>query len=46
LPQLGIHLGSGIVELIVNALIGAVILLFVLRLIGGRGPRPRWGRRW
>jgi uncharacterized membrane protein YeaQ/YmgE (transglycosylase-associated protein family) len=46
LPQLGIHLGSGIIELIVNALIGAIILLFVLRLIGGRGARPRWGRRW
>jgi uncharacterized membrane protein YeaQ/YmgE (transglycosylase-associated protein family) len=46
LPQIGIHLGTGIVALIINAFIGAVILLFVLRLIGGRGPRPRWGRRW
>jgi uncharacterized membrane protein YeaQ/YmgE (transglycosylase-associated protein family) len=46
LPQLGIHLGTGIVALIINAFIGAVVLLFVLRLIGGRGPRPRWGRRW
>ncbi len=46
LPQLGIHLGTGIIELIVNALIGAIVLLFVLRLIGGRGARPRWGRRW
>jgi uncharacterized membrane protein YeaQ/YmgE (transglycosylase-associated protein family) len=46
LPQLGIHLGTGIVALIVNAFIGAVVLLFILRLIGGRGGRPRWGRRW
>ena len=46
LPQLGIHLGTGIVELIVNAFIGAVILLSVLRLVGsgGWGYRRRW--RW
>jgi uncharacterized membrane protein YeaQ/YmgE (transglycosylase-associated protein family) len=44
LPQLGIHLGVGIVALIVNAFIGAVVLLLVLRLVGG----GRWGyrRRW
>ena len=43
LPRLDIHLGAGIVALIVNAFIGAIVLLFVLRLIGGRG----WGyRRW
>ncbi len=46
LPQLGVHLGSGIVALIVNAFIGAVVLLLILRLVGGRGARPRWGRRW
>jgi len=49
LPQLGIHLGTGIVELIVNAFVGAVILLFVLRLVGGGGGwgyRRRWGSRW
>jgi uncharacterized membrane protein YeaQ/YmgE (transglycosylase-associated protein family) len=47
LPRLNIHLGSGIVALIVNAFIGAVVLLFVLRLIGGRGWwQRRWGRRW
>jgi uncharacterized membrane protein YeaQ/YmgE (transglycosylase-associated protein family) len=47
LPQLGIHLGSGIVALIVNAFIGAVVLLFILRLVSGGGfGRPRWGRRW
>jgi uncharacterized membrane protein YeaQ/YmgE (transglycosylase-associated protein family) len=49
LPQLGIHLGTGIVVLIVNAFIGAVVLLFVLRLVGGGGGwgyRRRWGSRW
>ena len=47
LPRLGIHLGTGVIALIVNAFIGAVILLLVLRLIGGKtGYRARWGRRW
>jgi uncharacterized membrane protein YeaQ/YmgE (transglycosylase-associated protein family) len=48
LPQLGIHLGVGIVGLIVNAFIGAIVLLLLLRLVGGGGwgYRPRWGRRW
>src|SRR6202167_2458147 len=48
LPQLGIHLGVGIVALIVNAFIGAVVLLFILRLVsgGGWGLRRRWGSGW
>jgi uncharacterized membrane protein YeaQ/YmgE (transglycosylase-associated protein family) len=47
LPQLGIHLGAGIVGLILNAFIGAVVLLLVLRLVsGGWGYRRRWGGRW
>ncbi len=43
LPQL--HIGFGIVALIINAFIGAVVLLFILRLVGGGS---RWGyrRRW
>jgi uncharacterized membrane protein YeaQ/YmgE (transglycosylase-associated protein family) len=41
LPQLNIHLGVGIVALIVNAFIGAVVLLLILRLFGAGG----WGRR-
>src|ERR1700742_1312328 len=45
LPQLGIHLGVGIVALIINAFIGAVVLLLLLRLIGGGGYGRRWGRR-
>ena len=39
MPRLGIHLGAGIVALIVNAFIGAVVLLLILRVGGG------WGRR-
>jgi uncharacterized membrane protein YeaQ/YmgE (transglycosylase-associated protein family) len=47
LPQLGIHLGVGIVALIINAFIGAVVLLLILRLVTrGGGFRGRWGRRW
>lgn len=43
LPQLHIHLGVGIIALIANAFIGAVVLLLILRLVGGRGWRYR---RW
>jgi uncharacterized membrane protein YeaQ/YmgE (transglycosylase-associated protein family) len=43
LPRLNIHLGSGIVSTIVHAFIGAIVLLVILRLIGG--PSWRW-RRW
>ena len=39
LPQLGIHLGVGIVNAIIAATVGAVLLLVVLRLFRGRG---RW----
>jgi uncharacterized membrane protein YeaQ/YmgE (transglycosylase-associated protein family) len=48
LPRLNIHLGVGIVALIINAVIGAIVLLLILRLIGGGGWgfRRRWGRRW
>jgi uncharacterized membrane protein YeaQ/YmgE (transglycosylase-associated protein family) len=43
LPKLGIHLGVGIVASIVNAFIGAVVLLLILRLVsGGWGYRRRW----
>jgi uncharacterized membrane protein YeaQ/YmgE (transglycosylase-associated protein family) len=50
-PQLGIHLGTGIVGAIINATIGAIPLLLIVRLI--RGPvgwggrlRCLWGSRW
>jgi len=39
LPQFHIHFGEGIVSAIVNATIGAVLLLFVIGLIRG-------GSRW
>ena len=51
LPQLGIHLGTGIVGAIINATIGAIPLLVIVRLI--RGPvgwsgrlRRLRGSRW
>ena len=37
LPQLSIHLGTGMIALIVNATLGAIVLLIVLRLISGLG---------
>jgi uncharacterized membrane protein YeaQ/YmgE (transglycosylase-associated protein family) len=47
LPRLGIHLGSGIISAIVNATIGAVLLLCVVRLLrGGGGWGSRWRGRW
>jgi uncharacterized membrane protein YeaQ/YmgE (transglycosylase-associated protein family) len=42
LPRLGIHLGVGVVALIINAFIGAVVLLLILRLLGGGFGRRRW----
>lgn len=39
LPRLNIHLGVGIVALIINAFVGAIGLLLIVRLIGGGG----WG---
>ena len=42
-PRVGIHLGVGIVASIINAFIGAVVLLLILRLLsGGFGYRRRW----
>jgi uncharacterized membrane protein YeaQ/YmgE (transglycosylase-associated protein family) len=56
LPQLGLHLGSGIVLAVINATIGALLLLLVIRLVrgggrwhrgwGGNWGRRSWGRRW
>jgi uncharacterized membrane protein YeaQ/YmgE (transglycosylase-associated protein family) len=39
LPRVGIHLGTGIVSSIINATIGAVILLLLIRLVRGGGRR-------
>ena len=52
LPHLGIYLGAGVVALTVNAAIGAIVLLLVLRLLSGGwrrnywGWRRPWGSRW
>jgi uncharacterized membrane protein YeaQ/YmgE (transglycosylase-associated protein family) len=49
LPQLGIHLGTGIVAAIVNATLGAVVLLLIISLVrGGGGWRGRsgWAGGW
>jgi uncharacterized membrane protein YeaQ/YmgE (transglycosylase-associated protein family) len=43
LRRLGFHLGVGTVSLVVNATIGAIVLLLVISLVRGGG---RWGRRW
>jgi len=51
-PRLGIHLGAGVAALIVNAAIGAIVLLLILRVFSGgwrRNPwgwRRLWGGRW
>jgi len=51
LPQLGIHLGTGVISAIINATVGAVLLLLLVRLLRGGGGigsswRGGWGRRW
>ena len=48
LPRLGVQLGAGIVALIVDATIGAIVLLLVVRLVrgGGSWEGSGWGRRW
>ena len=38
-----IHLGTGVVMAIVNATVGAIVLLLVVRLLSGGG---RWGGGW
>jgi uncharacterized membrane protein YeaQ/YmgE (transglycosylase-associated protein family) len=44
LPQLGLHLGSDIFSAVINATIGAFLLLLVIRLVrGGGGWRRSWG---
>jgi uncharacterized membrane protein YeaQ/YmgE (transglycosylase-associated protein family) len=45
LPRIGIHLGTGIVSAIINATIGAVLLLLLARLLRGGGGFGAWGRR-
>ena len=44
LPQLGVHLGAGILREILNATIGAILLLLIIRLVRGSG--FGYARRW
>jgi uncharacterized membrane protein YeaQ/YmgE (transglycosylase-associated protein family) len=46
LPRVGIHLGTGVVSAIVNATIGAIVLLLVVRLFRGGVGGGGWRRRW
>jgi len=47
LPRVWIHLGTGVVSAIVNATVGAILLLLVVRLLSGGGWRwGGWRRRW
>jgi uncharacterized membrane protein YeaQ/YmgE (transglycosylase-associated protein family) len=47
MPQLGIHPGVGIVAAIINATIGALLLLLTIRLLrGGSNWGGSWGRGW
>ena len=41
LHRLGVHFGSGVIGLVINATIGAIVLLLPLRLMGASG----WGSR-
>jgi uncharacterized membrane protein YeaQ/YmgE (transglycosylase-associated protein family) len=42
LPRLGVHFSSGVTGLVINAAIGAIMLLLALRLLGASG----WGGHW
>lgn len=42
LPKLGIHLGAGIVRAIINATLGAIVLLLIIRLVRGGGFARRY----
>ena len=48
LPRLDIHLGVGTVGLVINATLGAIVLLLIIRLLAGnRGWGGGWGAsRW
>ena len=43
LPRLNIHLGVGMIALIINATLGAVVLLAIIRVVTGR---RGWGGGW
>jgi len=43
MPQFGLYLGVGIVGAIVDATVGAIVLLLIIRLVRDRG---RWSSGW
>jgi hypothetical protein len=43
---MGIHLGTGVLSAIVNATIGAILLLLIVRLFRGGGWGSNWGGGW
>jgi uncharacterized membrane protein YeaQ/YmgE (transglycosylase-associated protein family) len=49
MPKLHVNIGTGILALIINAVIGAVVLLLIIRLVRGSRSgwwgRGGWGRR-
>ena len=45
IPRLNIHLGTGIVSLIFNAAVGAIVLLLIVKFLRGGGGWG-WRRRW
>ena len=46
LPKVGIHLGTGIVSAIIDAAIGAILLLLLIGLLRGRFGGGWSRRRW
>jgi uncharacterized membrane protein YeaQ/YmgE (transglycosylase-associated protein family) len=48
LPRLGIQLGVGMAAAIINATVGAIVLLLVVRLVRGGSywESSGWGRHW
>jgi uncharacterized membrane protein YeaQ/YmgE (transglycosylase-associated protein family) len=51
LPRLGVYLSAGLAAAIVNATVGAIVLLLILKLVhsGGRWAAESanaWNRRW
>ena len=48
LRRLGIQLGIGMAAAIINATVGAIVLLLVVRLVRGGSywESSGWGRRW
>lgn len=43
MPQIGLHFGAGVFAAIIDATTGAIVLLFVIRLVRGGG---RWNGDW